>query len=106
LKEKIKRLQKDVAQKEAKQRRDQLLLFYLVALDGYVKCDFDVVKVDFEIALNSYIIFVERIEELRQQVQYEEELGCRPKGSCKQQKLHVLCVMLKLLNARKCMPIV
>jgi hypothetical protein len=68
LKEKIKRLQKNVAQKEAKQRRVRLFLFDPMALDGSIKCDFDVVKVDFEIALSSSIIFVERIEKLRQQV--------------------------------------
>jgi hypothetical protein len=39
-----------------------------MALDGFVKCDFDAVKTDFEIALSSFIIFVERIEGLRQQV--------------------------------------
>ncbi len=58
----------DVTQKEAKQRRVRLFLFDLMALDGFVKCDFDAVKTDFEIALSSFIIFVERIEGLRQQV--------------------------------------
>jgi hypothetical protein len=72
LKEKIKRLQKDVVQKEAKQKKVQFFKFDIVALDRSVKCDLDVMKVKFEFVLSYYIIFVERIEELRQQVQYEE----------------------------------
>jgi hypothetical protein len=36
-----------------------------VALDGSTKCDFDVMKVNFKVALGSSIISVERIEELK-----------------------------------------
>jgi hypothetical protein len=43
-----------------------------VALDGYTKCDLDAMKVALEVAIGFSTIFVERIEELRQQVQYEE----------------------------------
>ncbi len=43
-----------------------------MALDGSVKCDLDAMKANCEVALSYSIIFVERIEELRQQVRYEE----------------------------------
>jgi hypothetical protein len=39
-----------------------------VALDGFTKCDLDVVKVDLEVTLGLITIFIKRIEELRQQV--------------------------------------
>jgi len=57
LKDKIKRLQKDVVQKEAKQKRVQFLKFDLVALDEFVKCDIDAMKANFEVALSYSIIF-------------------------------------------------
>jgi hypothetical protein len=39
-----------------------------VALDNGTKCDFDAVKANLEVALVSLNIFVEKIEELKQQI--------------------------------------
>ncbi len=66
MKEKIKRLQKDVTHKEVKHRRVQLLLDDVVALDGSTKCDLDAITVDLKAALGFSMIFVKRIEELMQ----------------------------------------
>jgi hypothetical protein len=76
-----------------------------MALDGQTKCDPNAVKVDLEVALVSSIFSTKRIDELKQQVRYEKELGYKPKESCKQPKLNVFFVMLKLLSVMDCMPI-
>lgn len=51
-----------------------------MALDGSTKCDLDAMKVDLEVALGSSTTSVERIEELRQQVRYEERTWMQTKG--------------------------
>jgi hypothetical protein len=43
-----------------------------MALDGQTKCDLDAVKANLEVALVSSIVSTKRINELNQEVRYEE----------------------------------
>ncbi len=63
-----------------------------VALDGSTKCDFDVMKVNFKVALGFSTISVERIEELKQQVPYEERTWMQTQGKLQVAKVEcILC---------------
>ncbi len=62
-----------------------------MALDGQAKCDLDVVKVNFKVALVSSNFFAERINELKQQVQYEEKIWLQTQG--KLQTTEVDCLL-------------
>jgi hypothetical protein len=72
LKEQMKGLKKVVAHNEVEHIRVRLLLHDQVALDNGAKFDLDVMKVNLEVALISLTIFVEKIEELKQQIRFKE----------------------------------
>jgi hypothetical protein len=61
-----------------------------VALDNGAKCDFDVVKANLEIALVSLIIFLEKIEELKQQIRYKERTWLQTQGKLQVAKVDCL----------------
>ncbi len=64
-----------------------MLLDYQVALDNGTKCDFDAVKANLEVALVSLNIFVEKIEELKQQIRSKERTWFQTQGKLQVDKV-------------------
>jgi hypothetical protein len=63
-----------------------------VALDNGTKCDFDAVKTNLEVALVSLTIFLKKIDELKQQIRYEERTWLQTQGKLQVTKVdYLLC---------------
>lgn len=72
-----------------------------MALDGSAKCDLDAVKVDFEVALGSSTISIERIENLKQQVWYEEKSWMQTQGKLQVAKVECLLCDAKIVECEE-----
>jgi hypothetical protein len=61
-----------------------------VALNNGAKCDLDVVKANFEVALIFKTIFVEKIEKLKQQIRYKRKTWLQTQGKLQATKVDYL----------------
>lgn len=72
-----------------------------MALDSKKKCDFDAMKANFEVALVFSIVFVKKINTLKQQVWYEKRTWLQIQGKWQIAKVECLLYDAKVVECEK-----